>query len=849
MDGRVLQAALAGLLHDVGKLEQRARVDPWNPAPGVEREGQPVHATWTAYFAQQYLPERFKAVGLQAAYHHQPGKSPAQDHWLSEVVELADKLSAGERADLPDKSQKPPQQLVTIFDRLSLGKDNQPRQWHYLPLNPLALAGEVIFPADALSKDDQGQAYQDLCETLRATAKQDSADAETYLENLLTAMQETTWCVPSAYYDSIPDVSLYDHSRMTAALAVCLTELGTDEVTELLDAVKHVFQDQKPSADLPALQKNVAVLIGGDISGVQNFIYTLSAKGAAKTLRGRSFYLQLLNEAVLRYVLHELGLPTTNVIYSGGGHFYLLAPPSAAQRLGAIRQKIDRALVKHHGTALYLALESVAVPANGLKLGAFPAIWDDIHLRLGRAKQRRYLDLGDDLYTQVFQPQHHGGNQEKTCSVCGEERDSVTQWDEEKEARICALCRSMVTDLGEKLPHTTYVALGLVPPYETKTDIAMDVLREFGLMVDLIDVADSRVEFAEKPERAVIWALDDVQRWPAMADVPTAHVLRYTVSLTPTVKDRAEADKINTRLKSDDGGDLARVGQPKTFNHLQAQATGIERLGVLRMDVDQLGDLFSYGFGEGEKNLATLARISTLSFQLALFFEGWIKRLCEQLNAEQGRELIYAVYAGGDDVFLIGPWDQMPQLAQAIAGELSRYAGGNPGVHLSGGIAFVHGKYPVYQAAEDAQVALEQAKHIDEGKNAFSFLGRAWKWAEFKQIAEKQQRLLKIVSDPQVVEGGINGPQAILQTLQRLAQDEADTAKRLKGRPVWGPWMWLGAYQLTRMAEREGKKNAPLQQELMAVRNELSANNYGEIAQWGAAARWAQLWLRNTARE
>ena len=32
-------------------------------------------------------------------------------------------------------------------------------------------------------------------------------------------MQTYTWCIPSAYYQSVPDVSLYDHSRMTAALA------------------------------------------------------------------------------------------------------------------------------------------------------------------------------------------------------------------------------------------------------------------------------------------------------------------------------------------------------------------------------------------------------------------------------------------------------------------------------------------------------------------------------------------------------------------------------------------------------------------------------------------------------
>ena len=72
--------------------------------------------------------------------------------------------------------------------------------------------------------------------------------------------------------------------------------------------------------------KPVALLIGGDISGIQKFIYTIASKKAAKTLRGRSFYLQLLTEAVLRFVLGELELPYTNVIYAGGGHFFLLAP-------------------------------------------------------------------------------------------------------------------------------------------------------------------------------------------------------------------------------------------------------------------------------------------------------------------------------------------------------------------------------------------------------------------------------------------------------------------------------------------------------------------------------------------
>jgi hypothetical protein len=47
---------------------------------------------------------------------------------------------------------------------------------------------------------------------------------------------------------------------------------------------------------------------------------------------------------------------------------------------------------------------------------------------------------------------------------------------------------------------------------------------------------------------------------------------------------------------------------------------------------------------------------------------------------------------------------------------------------------------------------------------------------------------------------------------------------------------------LKRAAERAQKKE--IKDELDAIRAELSANEYRDIGQWGAAARWAQLWLR-----
>ncbi len=814
--------ALAALLHDIGKFAQRAGESinrSWDDE--TRREFRYHHALHTWHFIEKHVPAEFK-VGVLAAYHHAPKNAEQR------LIRLADQLSAGER-DSGDTARDdgdrkaPPKQLHPIFAQIALNGQPHPEAGKhnrfFLPLGELRLEEERIFPqSEPMAEEavwrtyaEMWEAFTTAAERLKTSVEAGEMDLPAYVEAMQALMMRYTWSIPAAYWETYADTSLYDHSRMTAALAVCLANFDDAQI----EALNHDWQMN--SGEM--WDKQVALLVGGDISGVQNFIYTISSKGAAKALRGRSFYLQLLTEAVLRFVLRELGLPTTNVIYSGGGHFFLLAPLSAEEELPEIQAAISRKLLTHHGTSLYLALGSAKVPLAGFRLSQFTDYWGMMQKSLQEAKSRRYAELGGGMHKQVFAVPKDGGG-DKHCVVCGADDVHLTPWKDEKgegdaEApMICSQCRSYVEKLGADLPKAAYLHWRWIEPQDTPRSTFAAVLKAFGAEIKIVKPDDK----AEIAPGDTLWALDDPEgNWPRGSET-AARWLRYTVNQIPMEGE-----------------------QPITFDKLQEKSgSGFERLGVVRMDVDNLGDVFKSGLGKK----ATLSRLSALSSAMSLYFEGWVKRII----ARNGRDaLVYAVYAGGDDVFLLGPWDVMPDVALDIEREFEAYTR-HPGMHLSGGMAFINGKYPIYQAAEDAGEAegvakarkvLKNGKVIEE-KNAFAFLNTAWRWDEFESLKKKQEELVQLVKGTEEASGS---PKSILMLLRSLAQMESEAA-RGQERPVWGRWMWMAAYHLTRGAERYDTKNPTLAQTMRKMRKEFEENQYRDLPQWGAAARWAQLLLR-----
>jgi CRISPR-associated protein Csm1 len=803
----VYLAALAGLLHDVGKFAQRADAvpDTASQAFGPEDYGaHGAHAKWSISFIHDRVPARWRAGLSPVLYHHKP-----QDR-LSKVVALANRLSAAEREGSGEGHSK---QLISIFCQIGTG-DARPAQ-RVWPLKPLSLEDDTLFPISDLDSQAEMRAYGDLWAAFDAQVQNlPDDDLPAYLEGLLYASQRHTWCVPGAFYESVPDVSLYDHSRTTAALAACLVGLEEHTLDDLLAGRRR---------DEP-----LALLVGGDLSGVQDFIYTITARGAAKGLRGRSFYLQLLTEAVARFVLRTLQLPVTNLIYGGGGHFYLLAPREAAAQLASIRTDVSRKLLAHHGGDLYLALGWTPAAAQDFDRARFSNRWEAVSQEMSRAKRQRFAELDDAalLTTQVFGPGGAGGGEEGECQIChydgpGVETEPGPEDDAEKR-RICRLCASL-ENLGADLRDADYLLLGEIAPQDVARAGYAEALQAFGMAVGFA-AADGRpvLRLPGTVQRAALLAMRDlpdgsgtVQQLAQELGCPVASGTRYTVNVTPRKPD----------------GDVA------TFDWLQAQSRGVERLGILRMDVDDLGDLF-----KGMQD-ATLSRVAALSSALSLFFEGWVGELCRRANRKAGTDKLYAIYSGGDDLFVVGAWDALPGLARAIRRDLGRFTADNPAARISGGLTLHAGKYPLYQAAAKAEeargAAKDKARAGGRREDALNFLDLTIPWEAFDDIQREAQRLVKLVQPRDA--GGLGRPQALLHVLLRLYTHFAAAAHE-RGKAYWGPWMWQGAYFLKRMEGRSHDED--VRAEIKRIRESLKENEFRHIETLGPAARWAELLTR-----
>ncbi|WP_026735582.1 type III-A CRISPR-associated protein Cas10/Csm1 [Fischerella sp. PCC 9605] len=464
-------------------------------------------------------------------------------------------------------------------------------------------------------------------------------------------------------------------------------------------------------------------LIAGDLSGIQKFIYTITSAGALKSLRARSFYLELVTEEVVQQLLQKLELPRTNVIYAGGGNLYLLAPTNETEdKLKEVSQKLNKWLADDFQGKVFLALAHVDFNIRDIATKEFAKHWSEVTQKLSEQKSRKFTDQIVDF----LKPR----DSHTPCSVCHRddlEPEKLQPLSDEISVEACPTCRRMF-ELGgkllkvkavvrsqkrERIPGTTPIKLNLEP--EPVYYHIFQGKKKSQLIENLKHIPDTETVYLVND-----WMIYDYSR--ATNTIPL---------LVGNYAQKSEEEE----------GSLIRAGE------MAAKTKGIDRVGYLRMDVDRLGQIFARGLGDNQ----TLPKLAGLSRQMSYFFKVYLNSLAENrqenflkqrrivkvlentksLSSDERKNLLF-IYAGGDDLFISGAWNEIIEFAFDVYQCFRAYTGNNPDITLSGGITIDDPKFPLYQAADESGAAEEEAK--GKGRDRLSLFGQVFKWDEWLGI-------------------------------------------------------------------------------------------------------------------
>ena len=765
---------LAALLHDIGKFRQRA-------TGRYKKHQEHSYEFVTEDFAGFFEPcaDTFKNA---IRHHHTEG-----ENCIEKLVILADRLSATEREDeereAEDFVESP---LISPLSRLK-GADKS-KEYRY-KLTALSFDKNTIIPSETteVGQTDYANLWKEFIDEFRKATAGKAYEPRHY-QTIVALLHKYASRMPSATSwgdrdeKTVPDISLYDHLRTTAAIAACIgCELTTDtEVDELL-------------ANRNESDRKICALIKGDISGIQNFLYHIQSDGASNQLRGRSFYLQLLTEAIAHWVLRQLELPITNLLLASGGHFYILAPYSEAkEQLDTFRKQISQKLWALHNGDIACMLAGISIKARDFKAKNFSKKWGEVSEKIQQRKQQKWAEMGSEvMFQNLFEPYQ---NRE----VDDPDENEKDDW--------------QFGELGKQLRKAEYMIAFEAADESTNAAEPTwnEAIKTFGLDIHICEDTDEKPE-SKHAKHAIVYRLaetdflTDIEKyqWDGVSE---SYDFRIFTPVIPRRDDTEDSEKI------------------ADYDYLAEASEGVQWLGALRMDVDDLGTVFKDKLGN-----ATISRLATLSEAFRLFFEGYVPQLCKAYNKDKDKQVLELIYAGGDDLFVVGGWSALPEIAKQIRDEFRDFVTGNH-VTLSGGIAIEHKKFPLYQFADRSGRAEGAAKGLEK-KNAITFLQKPMKWQAFAEAREWQQKFWNVLTGQDPL------PRDILTRLSHIYSE-----KELEGHR----WAWRSLYYFHRLQERY--KYDEQKAFLRDLKHELNHENSAQFREEfiHVITRWTALRIRNS---
>ena len=409
-------------------------------------------------------------------------------------------------------------------------------------------------------------------------------------------------------------------------------------------------------------------------------------------------------------------------------------------------------------------IKSIDFNSDAFKLGKFSKIYQELAINFEEEKLRFIPE--SDVFDDYIEKAKNG-----VCKICG-----ITPLEEGDVCRFCLKFKK----LGENLPKAKYINFNL------------DNLLS--------------IELDSKQNKEIRLSFDSY---------PIKRVANYVPKFA-----KNEINKEKYNLLDDKNEDI-KEGQIKTFYHIAVDGLkeendkfiGRKYLAILKADIDNLGQIFINGFKKDKQNKplfhpnhngeleneATFSRILYLSRMIDYFFTNILTEYIKDKN-------IYTVFAGGDDLFLIGHYEDIVDSYKWIVNKLKDYTK-NSDFHLSAAIKLIKPNVPINLMAEFAEEELDEAKKLD-GKDALTIFGITLRNSGFNDIVEKKEFFEKIYNKLQEIDSG--------SSFMYRFYDFIEMQKHLTNNIlVNGRWRYMFRYLIEKNLEiKKNDKNEKLKEEI-----------------------------------
>ena len=490
------------------------------------------------------------------------------------------------------------------------------------------------------------------------------------------------------------EISLYEHMKMTAAIASSVRRyMDENKITDF-----KALMDKKSDF----INKNIFLLYNMSLSGVYNFIYTSEDTNVIRELRARAFYVEMLMNHSIDTLLEKLGLTRANLVYSCGENAYLLLPNTDEVKviIDKFEKDINKWFIEYHKIDLNMAFGYSECSANSLcnsPIGSYQKTISEVKNKILLDKKRKYS--AEDIL----------------------KLNSVLAVDTDKECKICHRMDNLISN--DKCKMCSEIE-----------NISDHIIKRNLFVVSDEDISDNSLPL---PFNCYLSAMDKDK----VNKLEKDNKIRRVYS-------KNELDINNPYI----GVWMADYNKSDNLSELAKKSAGIERIAVMKINIDDLVKAFSNGFEnskvKNQNGYTTLSKEAELSNKLSLFFKLYVNKILETpeftmaANKKAGDRNISVLYSLGDDLLIVGSWEDVVEFAVDLNRSFERFTQGT--LTLSAGIDIYPKDYPVSVMIRKAKELENLSKNM-KGKNTVTITREdnsyTWNDLDEKVFGEKCKAL------------------------------------------------------------------------------------------------------------